>query len=100
MGLQLSYQGLLKFLLLLVGALTGAVTGAATGSHVVTSYLTLGTGDQYLFFGEAQTEASVVAEATTLVGTSKKGSLYLSAGTNAQLWLFDGDTTATSVFYG
>ena len=54
------------------GPLTGAVTGAATGSHVVTSYLTLGTGDQYLFFGEAQTEASVVAEATTLVGTSKQ----------------------------
>ena len=59
-----------------------------------TSYVKIGTA-QYIFVGAKNTEASIVAEATALVGTPIKGSLYLS--TAGQPWYFKTDSTASPI---
>lgn len=60
------------------------------------SYVGVGTG-KYIFAKPAtnvgETSASVLAYCTTLVSTSKKGSLYMGDVT----WSFDSDTTATKL---
>lgn len=60
-----------------------------------TRYLQMGT-HQYIFFGDSNTESVIVAAATA-VDASVKGSLYISNGTAAQMWLFDADNAATKM---
>ena len=57
-----------------------------------TSYLQLGT-NQYMFFGDSGKSATIVAEATALVGTPIKGSLYLS--TRGEAWVYTTDAAAS-----
>lgn len=67
------------------------MNNASSNSVTIQSYLKMG-AHQYLIFGANNTEASIIANATS-VDASCKGSLYISkAGT---LWIFDSDTTAT-----
>lgn len=75
----------------LKGALTGNVTGNVTGDVAVSNYIKMG-ATQYILFGDANVEASVVALATALTATPQ-GSLYVS--TKGALWIYDGATTAT-----
>jgi hypothetical protein len=56
------------------------------------SYLQLGT-NQYMFFGSAGKAATIVAEATALVGTPIKGSTYLS--TRGEMWVYTTDAAAS-----
>ena len=58
------------------------------------SYIQLG-AQQYLFAGNANTEATVIAEATALVATPIKGSLYL--GRKGQAFFYTSDTTASPI---
>ena len=59
-------------------------------------YIMVGTG-KYLFgkpsTNVGETSASILAYCTTIVATSKKGSLYMGDET----WSFDSDTTATKL---
>lgn len=73
-----------------------AITGTTvTGNSVVgTSHLKLGT-EQYIFQGNANTEATILAEATALVATPIKGSMYMSRKGN--LWFYTSDSTASPV---
>jgi hypothetical protein len=59
------------------------------------SYIKMGAGKQYIFVGNANTEATVIAEATALVATPIKGSMYMSRKGN--LWFYPNDTTASPV---
>lgn len=59
------------------------------------SYIQIGANNQYLFVGPSNTEASVVLEATALVGATIKGSLYL--GRKGQAWFMTSDTAASPV---
>jgi hypothetical protein len=80
---------------------TNALTASAITRNAVASETTSGLANiklgahQYIFFGAKQLEASIVPLATK-VDTSVKGSIYLSSG-SGKLWVFDSDTTATSV---
>ena len=56
------------------------------------TYITMG-DDQYIFFGAANTEATIVANATS-VNASNAGSMTLS---KSAIWFHDGDDTATRV---
>lgn len=71
----------------------GAVSGTTiTGStYAQAPYLIVGT-NKYVFFTNANTAATVLADATALVGTPVKGSLSLGAG---EIWYFPSDTTAS-----
>jgi len=73
------------------GNVTGDVTGNVTGDVAVSNYIKMG-ATQYILFGDANVEASVVALATALTATPQ-GSLYVS--TKGALWIYDGATTAT-----
>jgi len=78
---------------MIAGTSVAAGTSVTAGSFVkATTYLQLGT-NQFMFFGTAPTEASVVAHATAITSTPR-GSLYLNASPG-ELWIFDGQTTAT-----
>jgi hypothetical protein len=80
------------------GAIAANTSVVATTFVKTTTMLRLGTS-QYIFFGTAPTEASVVADATAL-STSKTnvmGSMYLSKASTVALWVFDGALTATRV---
>ncbi len=59
------------------------------------SYIQIGATNQYLFVGPSNTEASVVLEATALVGATIKGSLYL--GRKGQAWFMTSDTAASPI---
>ena len=56
------------------------------------SYLQLGT-NQYMFFGGSGKSATIVAEATALVGTPIKGSIYLS--TRGEAWIYTSNAAAS-----
>ena len=72
--------------------LTGGTSITAPTVHS-SGHVKLG-DHQYILFGSANVEATIVAAATA-VDASCKGSLYMSgAGT---LWVFDADDTATRV---
>lgn len=58
------------------------------------SYIQLGL-QQYLFVGNSNTEATVIAEATALVATPIKGSMYMSRKGN--MWFYVSDTQASPV---
>ena len=58
------------------------------------SYIQIG-AQQYLYVGNADTEATVVAEAVALTGTPCKGSLYL--GRKGQAWFFTTDAAASPI---
>jgi len=77
----------------LTSAAVEGTTSATSPKVIASSYLTVGT-DKYLFFSSSNTEASIVLEATALAGASIKGSLTLGDG---DLWLHDGDATATMI---
>jgi len=73
-------------------SLKGPLTGNVTSVNVaVSDYVKMG-ANQYILFGDANVEASVVAAATALTATPQ-GSLYVS--TKGALWICDGATTAT-----
>ena len=57
------------------------------------NYYRIGT-NKYIFGGTSTTSPTIVAEATALVATPIKGSLYLGAG---DTWKFNSDTTATKI---
>lgn len=57
-----------------------------------TGYIQIGL-TQRIFVGNSNTEAAVIADATALVGTPIKGSMYMSRG--GELWFFTSDTTAS-----
>ena len=80
------------------GAIAAGTSVVATTFVKTTTMLRLGTS-QYIFFGTAPTEASVVADATAL-STSKTnvmGSMYISKATPPNIWIFDAALTATRV---
>ena len=85
------------------GRVTSAVAASAPTVHGTTklhagSYIKIGTG-QYIFFGSSTTSATIVAEATALVATPLRGSLYLSKGaTRGGLYTFVTDSTASPSF--
>jgi len=89
--------------MVVTGRSTSAVAASAPTVHGTTklhagSYVKLGTG-QYIFFGSSTTSATIVAEATALVGTPIRGSLYLSKGaTRGGLYTFVTDSTASPSF--
>jgi len=56
------------------------------------SYLQLGT-NQYMFFGNSGKSATIVAEATALVATPIKGSIYIS--TRGELWVYTSNAAAS-----
>jgi len=66
------------------------VTGAGDSS-----YIKLG-AQQYMFWGNSNTEASIIREASNLVGTPNKGSMYLSR--KGQMWLYMSDTEASPMY--
>lgn len=59
-----------------------------------TSYLKVGAA-QYIFVGDANTAATIVAEATALVATPIKGSMYMS--TQGKFWGYTSDATASPI---
>ena len=59
-----------------------------------TSYIKLGTS-QYLFFGTKQTAATIIANATALVGGTIAGSLYLSNGGKPGLFVIQSTSVAS-----
>uniref|UniRef100_A0A6M3K0K8 Uncharacterized protein n=1 Tax=viral metagenome TaxID=1070528 RepID=A0A6M3K0K8_9ZZZZ len=65
---------------------------STTYTHA-TTYIKIGT-KKYIFAGSGATSAAIMAEATALVATPIKGSLYLGAGV---IWKFNADTTATKM---
>lgn len=74
-----------------------SITGPAvtsTGLLQAGTYLSMG-GSAYIFVGGSNAEASIIAEASALVGTTRAGSLYMS--TKGALWLFNGDSSASPV---
>ena len=73
---------------------TTSVSNTSASAPVVKShsYLQLGT-NQYLFFGTAGKAATIIAEATALVATPIKGSMYLSA--RGELWVYTTDAAAS-----
>lgn len=60
----------------------------------VTSYLKLGTA-QYIFFGTKQTAATIIANATALVGGTIAGSLYVSGGGKPGLFVIKSTSVAS-----
>ena len=64
-------------------------TSVTSPNVIASSYLTVGT--KYVFFSKSGTEASIILEATALVGASVKGSMTLGAGAN---WIHNTDTAA------
>ena len=58
------------------------------------SYMQIG-AQQYLFVGNSNTEASIIAEALALVATPHKGSLYL--GRKGQAYFFTTDAAASPI---
>jgi len=81
------------------GAISGTTSITATTflksttyTHA-TTYIKIGT-KKYIFAGSGATSAAIMAEATALVATPIKGSLYLGAGV---IWKFNADTTATKM---
>ena len=74
------------------GTVEGTTT--VTGAQVIaSSFMRIGTDKYIINGGTTNLSASIVAEATLLVGTASiQGSLYLG---DTQLWFFDSDTTAT-----
>lgn len=79
------------------GAISGTGitgTGALQGATVrATSYITVGT-NKYIFFSNSGVEATIISEATALVGTPIKGSLVLAKD---NIWVFRSDTSASTV---
>lgn len=81
-----------------VQATTGAfatLTGSTSLSVPIvsaSSYVKIGTA-QYIFVGDSNTEATIIAEATALVATPIKGSMYMS--TQGKFWGYTSDTTAS-----
>jgi hypothetical protein len=57
-------------------------------------YLKIG-GSQYLIVGNSNTEATVLAEATALVGATIVGSLYL--GRSGQAWFMTTNASASPI---
>lgn len=84
-----------------VGINVASVTATllAVGSAVsapittVTSYIKL--GSTYIFQGGSNAEASIIAEASALVGLTRAGSLYMSS--KGALWLFLANSNASPV---
>ena len=91
------------------GAISGAsetVTGAVKGatvegttsatSPIITASSYLKIGSRYVFSGSQPNQASILAEATALLGTNlgKKGSLYVGDGT---LWVFTTNATVAKI---
>lgn len=84
---------------------TLTATNLVSGSQVITgdiqvstfvkatSYIQIG-DEKYIFAGDANLEATVVAEATALVATPIKGSLYMGLGSS---WIYTSDTAATKL---
>ncbi len=71
-----------------------------TASNLTASSVNVNTGryiklgaHQYILFGNATSEAAVVAAATAIDGNAATGCLYVS--TAGALWIFDDNTTAT-----
>lgn len=91
-----------------ITTMSGITTISGTTSNFVTassnvikasglgdsSYMQIG-AQQYLFVGNANTGATVVAEATALVATPIKGSLYL--GRKGNPWYLVSDSEASQV---
>jgi len=74
-----------------IGGTTITATGAVSGANVqATNYIKIGT-HKYIINTAYATEASIVAEATS-IEASVKGSIALGVG---KLWVFDTDTDAT-----
>ena len=73
-----------------------AGTKATAPAVVATSYIKLGTG-QYLFFGTKQTAATIIANATALVGGTIAGSLYLGAGSKPGAWIIKSTSVASKL---
>uniref|UniRef100_A0A6H1ZKG9 Uncharacterized protein n=2 Tax=viral metagenome TaxID=1070528 RepID=A0A6H1ZKG9_9ZZZZ len=84
------------------------VTSASAPSMYASSKVRIGTGGylqmaarQYMFFGAAPNQAGIIAEATNLVGTAVRGSLYLqrtnTIGSSCNIWFFTSNTVASPV---
>jgi len=81
-----------------ISAISGTtVTGGtvtSTGPVIAGNYMRVG-ANQYIFAGSVNTGASIVAEATALVATPIKGSMYMS--TKGNMWFLVDDSTASPV---
>ena len=79
-----------------IGGTNITASGTVQGAKVVaTSYLTV--GSRYIFYGDSNTSASIVAEATALVATPIKGSMYMSSTGN--VWVYKSDSAASPLLY-
>lgn len=61
-----------------------------------TSYIKLNTS-QYIFFGSKNTAATIIANATALVGATIAGSLYVAAGGKPGLFIIKSTSVASRV---
>lgn len=98
-GLSVTSMDVTTATITTVKATTANVTTASANMLKATglgdsSYIKMG-GQQYMFWGNSNTDASVLAEATALVATPLKGSMYASR--KGQLWFFKTDAIASPV---
>jgi len=70
------------------GVTVEGTTTVTSPKVIASSYMTV--GDKYVFFSKSATDASIILEATVLVGTVLKGSITLGAG---KLWVHNANTT-------
>ncbi len=78
----------------LVSGITASANYVKASGLGDSSYIQIGQ-TQRIFVGNANSEATVILEATALVATPIKGSMYMSR--KGQLWFYTSDTTASPV---